>query len=220
MNFFRWLSFKTLMAPAEVASDVGDSEDGPSDHELIWACQSGDTAAFETLVTRHRGKVYAMVQNMIKNDADAWDLSQEVFIKVWKALPRFEARAKFSTWLYRITHNVVYDWLRKRKIDSAGELEDSLLSDSDVAVGSTTTPNQVPRPDEAMVNSELGIRIKAALDTLSPEHRETILLREVQGFDYKEIAKAMDCSLGTVMSRLYYARKKLQTLLTNETGEN
>lgn len=220
MNFFRLFTFHTLMAPAGVTADAGESDEDPSDHELIKACQSGDTKAFELLVTRHRGRVYAMVQNMIKNDADAWDLSQEVFIKVWKALPRFEARAKFSTWLYRITHNVVYDWLRKRKIDSAGELNDFLLNASDVAVGSTTTPNQALRPDTAVENSELGAQIKKALDTLSPEHRETILLREVQGFDYKEIAKAMDCSLGTVMSRLYYARKKLQTLLTNENGEN
>ncbi|MGC6425381.1 MAG: RNA polymerase sigma factor [Akkermansiaceae bacterium] len=219
MNFFRWISSYQLMAPAEVASEAGESDVEPPDHELVRACQSGDPSAFEALVTRHRGKVYAMVQNMIKNDADAWDLSQEVFIKVWKALPRFEARAKFSTWLYRITHNVVYDWLRKRKVESAGELDDSLLSESDVAAGSATTPNQALRPDEAVKNSELGARIKAALDTLSPEHRETILLREVQGFDYKEIAKAMDCSLGTVMSRLFYARKKLQALLSHETGE-
>jgi RNA polymerase sigma-70 factor (ECF subfamily) len=72
------------------------------------------------------------------------------------------------------------------------------------------------RPDQALVNSELGERINAALATLNAEHRETILLRDVQGFDYKEIAKAMDCSLGTVMSRLYYARKKLQALLSDE----
>jgi len=153
---------------------------------------------------------------MIKNEADAWDLSQEVFIKVWKALPKFEARAQFSTWLYRITHNVVYDWLRKRKIDSAGELDDNLLDRSNVAAGATTTPHGDARPDDALRNRELGARINSAMATLSPEHRETILLREVQGYDYKEIAESMDCSLGTVMSRLYYARKKLQKLLADE----
>ena len=153
---------------------------------------------------------------MIKNEVDAWDLSQEIFLKVWKALPKFEARAKFSTWLYRITHNVVYDWLRKRKIDSVGELDDGILNQSDIAVGSRTSPSVPARPDQALVNSELGERINAALATLNAEHRETILLRDVQGFDYKEIAKAMDCSLGTVMSRLYYARKKLQALLSDE----
>ena len=208
------------MAPAEVSSNAGEADGGLSDLALVKACQSGDTKAFEILVTRHRGKVYGMVQNMIKNEADAWDLSQEVLLKVWKAIPRFEARAKFSTWLYRITHNVVYDWLRKRKIDSAGELDDLLLSEAQVAAGSGTTPVQALRPDQALENSELGQRIEAALDTLSPEHRETILLREVRGFDYKEIAEVMNSSIGTVMSRLYYARKKLQILLTNEQGED
>ncbi len=208
------------MSPAGDSPDAGAGEPEVPDHQLIKSCQGGDTRAFETLVTRHRGKVYAMVQNMIKNEADAWDLSQVVFLKVWKALPKFEARAKFSTWLYRITHNVVYDWLRKRKIDSAGELDDGLLSEGDIAAGSRTSPSKVARPDIALENSELGDRINAALATLNAEHRETILLREVQGFDYKEIAKVMDCSLGTVMSRLYYARKKLQTLLSDEKGKD
>ncbi len=204
------------MTPAEESPATGIDEEGPSDHSLIDSIKSGDSAAFEVLVTRHRGKVFAMVQNMIKNEADAWDLSQEVFIKVWKALPKFEARARFSTWLYRITHNVVYDWLRKRKIESAGELDDNLLNRSSIAAGSTTTPKDSLRPDDAIVKRELGSRIEKAMETLSPEHRETILLREVQGYDYKEIAETMDCSLGTVMSRLYYSRKKLQQLLSNE----
>ena len=208
------------MAPAGASPDSGAGDEEIPDHKLIESCQKGDTRAFETLVTRHRGKVYAMVQNMIKNEADAWDLSQEVFLKVWKALPKFEARAKFSTWLYRITHNVVYDWLRKREIDSAGELDDGILNESDIAAGARTTPTTTARPDQALINSELGERINAALATLNAEHRETILLREVQGFDYKEIAKVMECSLGTVMSRLYYARKKLQALLSDEKGKD
>lgn len=216
MNFLRWLTSKQLMAPAGPSVDAGECESEISDRDLIEASQTGDTRAFEALVTRHRGKVYAMIQNMIKNDADAWDLSQEVFLKVWKALPKFESRAKFSTWVYRITHNVVYDWLRKRKIDSAGELDDGVIGESDIAAGSRTTPESGLRPDLALENAELGARINEALSHLKVEHRETILLREVQGLDYKEIAKVMDCSLGTVMSRLFYARKKLQTLLSDE----
>ena len=91
MNFFRWLTSKQLMAPAGTSPDAGAGDDEISDHQLIEACQKRDAKAFETLVIRHRGRVYAMVQNMIKNEADAWDLSQEVFLKVWKALPKFEA---------------------------------------------------------------------------------------------------------------------------------
>ena len=224
MNFFRALTFQGLKAASKQDGEGGgashdDAVDAEAearrDLELVESCQGGDTTAFNELVSRHRGKVYAMVYNMIKNDAEAWDLSQEVFIKVWKALPRFEARAKFSTWLYRITHNVVYDHLRKQKAVMAGELDDTLLKSSDIAEGSLTTPSTTLQPDDALEQRQLGERINAALEKLSPEHREAILLREVQGFDYKEIAATMDCSLGTVMSRLFYARKKLQTLLSN-----
>ncbi|MGE9269085.1 MAG: RNA polymerase sigma factor [Verrucomicrobiales bacterium] len=197
--------------------DQALSSDGEvADNDLVAASQKGDVAAFEDLVTRHRGRVYAMVRKMVKNDADAWDLSQEIFIKVWKALPKFEARARFSTWLYRVSHNVVYDWLRKRKIEAEGELDDQLLNRDQIATGATTMPTGDQRPDEALEQSELRLKIEAALEKISPSHREVILLREVQGMDYKEIADAVDCSLGTVMSRLYYARKKLQELLKDE----
>ncbi len=81
----------------------------------------------DALVTRHRGRIFAMIRNMIHQEADAWDLSQEVFIKAWHALPRFEAKARFSSWLYRIAHNVVYDWTRKRKLESVGELNDGIF---------------------------------------------------------------------------------------------
>ena len=188
----------------------------PDDSDLVKAAQAGDLRAFDDLVTRHRGRIFAMIRNMVKNEADAWDLSQEAFVKAWKALPRFEARARFSTWLFRISHNVVYDWLRKRKREETGELNDELLGAEGIAAGSRTTPAREERPDEAAEMKELGGRIEAALGRLSPEHREVVLLREVQGMDYKEISAATGCELGTVMSRLFYARKKLQTLLSDE----
>lgn len=196
--------------------NLNTSGEETADSDLVASAQRGSTTAFEALVTRHRGRVYAMVLKMVKNDADAWDLSQEVFIKVWKALPRFEARAQFTTWLFRITHNVVYDWLRKRKIETAGEFDDNLMNRDQVATGASTMPSADERPDIAMELSELRVKIDAALEKLSPDHREVILLREVQGMDYKEIAEAIDSSLGTVMSRLFYARKKLQDLLKDE----
>ena len=204
--------------PSAGSSAGGASDEARIDLDLVARSQGGDSRAFEDLVTRHRGRVYAMIQNMVKNDADAWDLSQEVFVKVWKALPKFEARAKFSTWLYRIVHNVVYDWLRKRKLESAGEFDDQLMKQSQIAAGARTTPTQGARPDEAMRNDELGSRIKQAMDKLSSEHQEIVMLREVQGLDYKEIAEIMEISMGTVMSRLFYARKKLQGLLSDESG--
>lgn len=218
MNFFNGPTSKEVMAKEAGEGAGGSGDDAKIDLALVAKSQGGDYRAFDDLVQRHRGRVYAMIQNMVKNDADAWDLSQEVFLKVWKALPRFEARAKFSTWLYRIVHNVVYDWMRKRKLESAGEFDDQLMKESQIAVGARTTPNQNVRPDEAMHNEELRLKIEKAMDSLSPEHREIVLLREVQGMDYKEIAEILDISMGTVMSRLFYARKKLQGLLTNEAG--
>lgn len=157
-----------------------------------------------------------MIRNMIHSEADAWDLSQEVFIKAWNALPRFEAKARFSTWLYRIAHNVVYDWTRRRKVESVGELNDEIFERERIESASLTTPSGGSTPDETMSRGELRVKIEAALGKLSPEHREAVLLKDVQGLSYKEIADVMSCSLGTVMSRLFYARQKLQTLLKDE----
>ena len=172
--------------------------------------------AYDALVTRHRGRIFAMIRNMIHQEADAWDLSQEVFIKAWQALPRFEAKARFSTWLYRIAHNAVYDWVRKRKIESVGELNDEIFERERIDSASLTTPSGGEAPDSTMVQGELRDKIAAALAKISPEHREVVLLKDVQGLSYKEIAEVMSCELGTVMSRLYYARQKLQTLLKDE----
>jgi len=216
MNFFRWSTSKEVMAKESGEIAGGGGDDNQIDLELVAQSQAGDYRAFEDLVKRHRGRVYAMIQNMVKNEADAWDLSQEVFVKVWKALPKFEARAKFSTWLYRVVHNVVYDWMRKRKLKVAGEFDDQLMKDSQIAVGARTAPTQEARPDVALKNEELREKIEAAMSKLSPEHQEIVLLREVQGMDYKEIAEVMEISIGTVMSRLFYARKKLQGLLSDE----
>lgn len=205
-------------SPDGTAGESSAAQDAAQDAEWVKRAQSGDMRAFDRLVSRHRGKIYAMIYNMVKNDADAWDLSQEAFVKAWKALPRFEARARFSTWLFRISHNVVYDWLRKRRIEGDGELNDEVFDASRIDPGAATAPKHGARPDEAMQQSELRDQINAAIAKLSDEHREVVLLREVQGLDYKEIAEATGSSMGTVMSRLHYARKKLQGMLNPPTG--
>lgn len=196
------------------SDDSLDGADG--DIRLVEQAQRGDTRSYDALVTRHRGKIYAMIRNMIHQETEAWDLSQEVFIKAWHALPRFEAKAKFTTWLYRIAHNVVYDWTRKRKIESVGEFNDEIFEREKIDSGSLTTPGGGESPDATMSHSELRVKIEAALGKLSPEHREVVILKDVQGLAYKEIADVMVCSIGTVMSRLYYARQKLQTMLKDE----
>ena len=176
-------------------------------------CQRGDTAAFDVLVTRHRSRVYGHIVTMVHREADAWDLAQDTFLKAWKALPRFEGQSSFSTWIYRIAHNTALDWLRTRKIEGSAEFDDTVQNH--IAAGSTTTPHGESRPDDRLAQDELGRRIHEALSELSPEHRAVILLREVEGHAYEEIASLLGCTLGTVMSRLFYARKKLQLLLAD-----
>ncbi|MEO5916144.1 MAG: sigma-70 family RNA polymerase sigma factor [Luteolibacter sp.] len=201
------------VGPVDSDASLNDPDD---DFRLVALAQKGDMSAYDALVTRHRGRIFAMIRNMIHQEADAWDLSQEVFIKAWNALPRFEAKARFSTWLYRIAHNAVYDWTRKRKIESAGELNDEIFERERIDSGSFTTPSGGESPDQSMSHGELRMKIQIALGKLSAEHREVVILKDVQGLSYKEIAEAMSSTLGTVMSRLFYARQKLQALLKDE----
>lgn len=202
------------MPPSEILTPTpAHAPDDPADSLLVARSRDGDLAAFDTLVTRHRGRVFGQIMAMVRNEADAWDLAQDTFLKAWKALPRFEGHAAFSTWIYRIAHNTALDWLRSRKIEGASEFNEAV--ESRVAAGATTTPHGEGRPDDRLAQSELVRRIDQALAAISPEHRAVILLREVEGRSYEEIADLVGCSLGTVMSRLFYARKKLQSLLAD-----
>lgn len=185
--------------------------EGLEDGDLVRLCQEGRPEAFEVLVNRYRSRVYAVIVNLTGNEADAWDLSQEVFVKAWRGLGRFEARSQFYTWLYRIAHHATYDWLRKRKIVAGVEFDERVGQRP--AAGAVTVPQAALGPDERLGNKEVGGRIAAALQELSPEHRAVVLLKEVEGLSYQEIAEAVGCSLGTVMSRLFYARKRLQGVL-------
>ncbi len=202
-------------ADAGLAGVDAPASDAKEDMLLVQRCQAGDTSAYEGLVNRHRGRVYAMTYNLTGNESDAWDLSQEVFIKAWRALPKFEGKSSFFTWLYRITHNVVYDFMRKKRITATGVEFDDSESLVAVAAGATTLPSTQTAPDTRLENKELGDRLKAALAKLSPEHQSAILAKEIDGLSYQEIADAQGITLGTVMSRLFYARQKLQSLLAD-----
>src|SRR5689334_9018832 len=184
-----------------------------SELDLVKRCQAGDTAAFDELVTRYRTRVFGMIYNMAHSEQDAWDLAQESFLKAWKSISRFRGQSSFYTWVYRIVMNVTIDWLRKKQIrGGAGEFDDAVqLKEVDPA--SRTAPHADALPHERMEQSEIRERIDAAIAQLSPEHRAVILLKEIENMQYNEIAESLGCSIGTVMSRLFYARKKLQNLL-------
>ncbi len=184
-----------------------------SDMELVKRCQAGQTEAFDELVSRYRTRVFAMIYNMVHNEQDAWDLAQESFLKAWKSIKRFRRHSSFYTWVYRIVMNVTIDWLRKKQIKGAGAEFDDSIQLKDIDPASRTVPKAEPLPHERMEQREIRAKIDHALGQLSPEHRAVILMKETEDMQYHEIAETLGCSIGTVMSRLFYARKKLQNLL-------
>src|SRR5713226_5429792 len=184
-----------------------------SELDLVKQCQAGDAEAFDQLVIRYRTRVFAMIYNMVHNEQDAWDLAQDSFVKAWKSIKRFRGRSSFYTWIYRIVMNVTIDWLRKKHVKGAGVEFDDTIQLREVNPASKTLPKANPLPYERMQRTEIREKIDNAIAHLSPEHRAVILMKETEGMQYHEIAEALGCSIGTVMSRLFYARKKLQNLL-------
>jgi RNA polymerase sigma-70 factor (ECF subfamily) len=184
-----------------------------SELELVRRCQAGQSEAFDELVTRYRTRVFAMIYNMVHNEQDAWDLAQESFIKAWKSIKRFRRHSSFYTWIYRIVMNVTIDWLRKKHIKGGGVEFDDAVQMKEVDPASRTVPKADPLPHQRLEHAEIRARIEKAIKQLSPEHRAVILMKEIEGMQYHEIAETLGCSIGTVMSRLFYARKKLQHLL-------
>ena len=184
-----------------------------SELDLVRRCQTGDTEAFDELVTRYRTRVFGMIYNMVHSEEDAWDLAQDAFVKAWKSIKRFRGRSSFYTWLYRIVMNVAIVWMRKRQVKSGGTEFDEATQLKEIDPASKTAPKADALPYETMERGEIRERIDQAIAQLTPEHRAVILMKEIEEMQYHEIAEALECSIGTVMSRLFYARKKLQNLL-------
>jgi RNA polymerase sigma-70 factor (ECF subfamily) len=184
-----------------------------SELDLVTRCQAGDTDAFDELVTRYRARIFGMIYNMVHNEQDAWDLAQDSFLKAWKSIDRFRGQSSFYTWIYRIVMNVTIDWLRKKQIKGSGAEFDDAIQPTAIDPASRTVPKTEALPHQTMERSEIRARIDKAIAQLSPEQRAVILMKEIDDMQYHEIAEALGCSIGTVMSRLFYARKKLQSLL-------
>ena len=181
------------------------------DEALVRAAKKGRMDAFEELVARHRDKVYARAYSMMRNEDEAIDLSQEAWVKGWQRLKQFQGEASFVTWITRIVINLCLDQLRKHKrvrADSIEQLEEELGGVE------RQMPIMNPNPSEGLERAELRQRIDRALGQLSYEHRTVLVLHEFEELEYKEIAKRMGCSIGTVMSRLFYARRRMAALLT------
>jgi RNA polymerase sigma-70 factor, ECF subfamily len=182
------------------------------DRTLVREAQAGDMAAFEELVSRHRDKIYARAYSMMRNEEEAVDLSQEAWVKGWQRLRQFQGESSFATWMTRIVINLCLDQLRRQKRQRAESIEEM---DEESGGVERQMPVVTVNPTERLERAELRERIDQALGQLSETHRTALVLCEFEEMEYKEIAKAMNCSIGTVMSRLFYARRKLAALLAD-----
>lgn len=187
------------------------------DVELVQAARTGDMVAFEQLVARHRDKIYARAFMMMRNEDEAVDLSQEAWVKGWQRLVQFQGESSFTTWMTRIVINLCLDQLRKRKRQRAESIE--ALEEESGGV-ERLMPVVLVNPTERLERAELRVRIDEAMSKLSEAHRTVLVLHEFEHMEYKNIAKTMNCSIGTVMSRLFYARRKMASLLQDlkQTG--
>ena len=182
------------------------------DQSLVRAAQRGDMAAFEELVARHRDRIYARAYSMMRNEEEAIDLAQEAWVKGWQRLRQFQSESSFGTWMTRIVINLCLDQLRKQKRQRTESIE---ALDEESGGVERQMPVVTVNPTAGLERAELRRRIDRALGQLSYEHRTVLVLHEIEEMEYKEIARTMGCSIGTVMSRLFYARRKLAALLAD-----
>jgi len=183
------------------------------EQELVARAKGGDLAAYDELVKRYQERIYATVYHMTANHEDANDLAQETFIKAYKALKSFKGDSSFYTWIYRIAVNKTINFLKQRRNRNHMSLNDmdfNVEHDPDLVA---LVSNDTPRRDARI--SELQEKLNEALLKLSEVHRMVVVLHDVQGLPHEEISRIMDCNVGTVRSRLFYARQQLQAFLSD-----
>ncbi len=183
------------------------------DLELVRRAQKGDGVAYDDLIRRYQERVYATIYHMTSNHEDANDLAQETFIKAFQALKSFKGDSSFYTWIYRIAVNKTINFLKQRKNRTHMSLNDidfNAENDPDLVA---LISDKTPRRDIGL--SELQEKLNEAMQKLSPVHRLVVTLHDVQGLSHEEIGKIIDCNIGTVRSRLFYARQQLQAYLSD-----
>lgn len=182
-----------------------------TEKNLVELSAGGDVEAFETLIQTHQKKVYNIALRMTKNPEDAQELAQDTFVRAFVAIKKFRCEASFSTWLYRIAMNVCTDFLRKRNKAIVVSMEQG-------AVGSENEqpiqlPEEGPGPDELSERRQLKKLVRQAMDSLSAEHRQVLVLRDLMDLSYKDIANTLDVSEGTIKSRINRAREGLKQVI-------
>jgi len=201
-----------MAEPAE--RNDSEAPSAPSEETvLVDRARHGDLKAYDELVRRYQERIYATIYHMTSNHEDANDLAQESFVKAFQALKSFKGGSSFYTWLYRIAINKTINFLKQRKNRqhmSLNDLDFNAEHNPDLVA---LISDKTPRRDAGL--TELQEKLNAALLKLSESHRLAVVLHDVQGLSHEEIAKIMHCNIGTVRSRLFYARQQLQALLAD-----
>ena len=191
-------------------------EEREADRVLVERARDGDHAAFRVLFEKYHKRAFSVAYGVLKNRHDALDVVQEGFVKVHRHLASFEGSSSFYTWLYRIVMNLAIDSLRRRKTSRPVEYDDALRRDGESGVDDAIVARMLDsNPRKAAIRRELITKIDAALAELPDYHREVILLREIDGLSYEEMAEILQVPKGTIMSRLFHARKKMQLALAD-----
>lgn len=178
--------------------------------QLISRCQQGDQEALKEIFDRYQKKVYRIAYGVVRHREEALDIVQEVFVKLFRSIKNFKGRSHFYTYLYRMVMNTAIDHARKMGKQFISSLDEE---------GSFEPSGEVEKwPERILLQKELEEKVKWAMGKLPAEQRAALIFREVEGLSYQEMADAMECSIGTVMSRLHYARKKMQELLKDYVG--
>jgi len=182
------------------------------DRQLVARVLGGEREAFADLVKRHQTRVFALARSLLRNQADAADIAQEAFVRAYGNLRRYRAEGSFTAWIAKITNNLAIDFLRRQKIQASTELTDDLPEPGEGHAG--TLASQVPAdPQTATLRRELGAELERALGRLPEKHRAILILREIDGLSYQELSEALEIPVGTVMSRLFHSRVKMQEIL-------
>jgi RNA polymerase sigma-70 factor (ECF subfamily) len=203
---------------ADAASKAQDAARARQhDRDLIARAGDGDIRAFEELVQRHQRRANTVAYGIVRSAEDAREVTQDAFLRVHRHLKDFEGGASFSTWLYRIVYNLSIDLIRRRSPGRAVEFEDH--TDLTGAPDEWLPARGELDPFAALDRTRLVEAMQRCLDELPPHHRTAIVLREVEGLSYEEIAEAMEVPKGTVMSRLFHARRKMQKMLREHFGD-
>jgi len=202
------------MIMAEPAQPLESETPAPvAEMDLVRSARRGDLKAYDELIRRYQERIYATIYHMTSNHEDANDLAQDSFIKAYQALKSFKGGSSFYTWLYRIAVNKTINFLKQRKNRTHMSLNDLDFNAENNPDLVALISDKTPRRDAGL--SELQEKLNAALLKLSEPHRLVVVLHDVQGQSHEEIAKVMECNIGTVRSRLFYARQQLQGYLAD-----